>query len=344
MNPATSFSVTKNPDGSYTADGAITGTPCGAMASSGNLFNLRVTNHGGSGTGSVTVTSVTLRDCAGASIPASAGAAASVTIDLAPVTVAAISAQSVEETATLTVSPSATLSGCVAGPASWTVSPSLPSGATLDSGTGEIRWTPACGAVGSYGPYTLTAQVATGETGSATFSITVTHKAGSVAVDVASSFSADETVALAMTAPSATLGECATGPVTWSIDPALPGGATFSSSTGVVSWTPACGEVGSHGPYTLTAHASSGESGTGSFSLVVTHLPGTVAVTPMADTTVAELATLSVTPAVSGCVRIPLRVRETASVMSVSSACARATSSAAIAASVIPALSVTLGV
>ena len=308
VNPATSFSVTKNPDGSYTADGAITGTPCGAMASSGNLFNLRVTNHGGSGTGSVTVTSVTLRDCAGASIPASAGAAASVTIDLAPVTVAAISAQSVEETATLTVTPSATLSGCVAGPASWTVSPSLPLGATLDSGTGEIRWTPACGAAGSYGPYTLTAQVATGETGSASFSITVTHKAGSVAVDVASSFSADETVALAMTAPSATLGECATGPVTWSIDPALPGGATFSSSTGVVSWTPACGEVGSHGPYTLTAHASSGESGTGSFSLVVTHLPGTVAVTPMADTTVAELATLSVTPGAtaSGCAQTPV--------------------------------------
>ena len=54
--------------------------------------------------------------------------------------------------------------------------------------------------------------------------------------------------------------------------------ASLNTSTGVVSWTPSCGQVGTFGPFTLKATAASGEFGTGSFSITVTHKAGTVTV------------------------------------------------------------------
>src|SRR5439155_18741897 len=98
------------------------------------------------------------------------------------VTVAAITdPQTVQEQSTLTVTPSATLGACAAGPTTWSVSPALPAGATFSTSTGEIMWQPACGEAGSYGPFTLTATAATLESGNSnTFKIDVTHKVGTV--------------------------------------------------------------------------------------------------------------------------------------------------------------------
>ena len=290
VNHNTTFFVLDNHDGTYTADGTINGLPCGATASSGNLFNIKVASNGGTGTGTVTVTGVTLRDCTNNDItPATAGPAATVTFDATPVTVAAIaSPQTVAELATLTITPSVTIGSCATGPATWSISPALPGGATFSTSSGVITWTPDCaaaegGTAGTYGPYTLTATAASGETGSTAFSIHVTDTPGTVAVSVGASFSVEELSALAMTpAPGVTLGGCAAGmtPV-WSVSPALPSGASFSTSTGVVTWTPACGQAGTFGPYTLTATVVNGSetySGSGTFSIVVTHKVGTVTV------------------------------------------------------------------
>src|SRR5262249_43904643 len=153
--------VTDHGDGSYTVDGTILGwSNCGPTAPSGTLFDVHVTNAAGSGTGSVTITNVVLRDCSNATIASSTGSAAPVTIDLAPVTVDAIPAQTVAEGALLTVTPSATISSCATGPTTWTAT-GLPSGASIDSGTGIVTWTPDCGAFetngGLYGPFTVTA-------------------------------------------------------------------------------------------------------------------------------------------------------------------------------------------
>src|SRR5207247_6028263 len=98
---------------------------------------------------------------------ATARPAASVTIDTAPVTVAAIGdPQTVQEQSTLTVTPSGSFSSCASGPLTWSVSPALPAGASFSTSTGEIMWTPACGDVGSYGPIRRTSSTERGEGGS----------------------------------------------------------------------------------------------------------------------------------------------------------------------------------
>jgi hypothetical protein len=89
----TQFQVLNNGGGSYTIDAAILGVPCGATAATGTLFTLHVGSLLPSATGTVSVTSVILRDCANAPIAGSPGAAASVTIDnTAPANIAALAA------------------------------------------------------------------------------------------------------------------------------------------------------------------------------------------------------------------------------------------------------------
>lgn len=94
---STSYQVLSNGGGSYTVDCAILGATAGATAASGNLFNLSLKNVGADGTGTVTVTSVILRDPNNASILTDPGAPASVTIDhVAPATIADLAASQVK--------------------------------------------------------------------------------------------------------------------------------------------------------------------------------------------------------------------------------------------------------
>ncbi len=74
--------VLDNGSGSYTVDTAVLGSPCGPVAS-GDLFMIDVTpsGMGAETTGMVTITSVTVRDCANAPLPGVAGGAATVSID-----------------------------------------------------------------------------------------------------------------------------------------------------------------------------------------------------------------------------------------------------------------------
>src|SRR5205807_1850591 len=152
---------------------------------SGGLFTIRVAANGGTGTGTVTVNDVTLRDCNNGDLtPASTGPPAAIHIDAAPVAIAAIATpQTVVETHLLTITPSLTLTSCAAGPLTWSVSPALPGGASLNPATGVITWTPSCGQQGNFGPFTFTATAATGEAGSSNaFTIEVDHKVGTVTV------------------------------------------------------------------------------------------------------------------------------------------------------------------
>jgi len=87
----TSFQVVDNGGGSYTVDGVTLGTPCGSSATSGTLFSLAVGSALTSGTGTVTLTSVTLRDCSNNPLGASIGTTATVSIDRSPPSVAVTS-------------------------------------------------------------------------------------------------------------------------------------------------------------------------------------------------------------------------------------------------------------
>jgi len=80
----TSFQVTDNGGGSYTVDGVTLGVPCGSSATSGTLFTVGVGSALAGGSGTVTVTSVTLRDCSNATLPSAVGTAATVNVDRSP--------------------------------------------------------------------------------------------------------------------------------------------------------------------------------------------------------------------------------------------------------------------
>ncbi|MGH3054927.1 MAG: Ig-like domain-containing protein, partial [Gaiellaceae bacterium] len=77
--------VTDHGDGSYTVDASTLGTPCGSSDLTGELFRVRVASGELVDAGTLTVTSVTLRDCSNATLFSGIGAAAMVAIDnLAP--------------------------------------------------------------------------------------------------------------------------------------------------------------------------------------------------------------------------------------------------------------------
>jgi hypothetical protein len=77
----TSFHITDNGGGNFTVDAVTLGTPCGSSATSGTLFTVNVGSTQLAGTGTLTINSVTLRDCSNATLPSSAGASASVDVD-----------------------------------------------------------------------------------------------------------------------------------------------------------------------------------------------------------------------------------------------------------------------
>ncbi len=84
VNPSTDFHVIDNGGGSYTVDDAILGLPCGATAPTGLLFTVRVTRTVASGTGTLSITEVLLRDCVNGPVPSAAGPPTTVTIDAIP--------------------------------------------------------------------------------------------------------------------------------------------------------------------------------------------------------------------------------------------------------------------
>lgn len=289
----TSFMVRDRGDGTYTADGTMLGASnCGPTDSSGTLFDIRVMNSGGSGTGTVTISSVILRDCSNGTMASDIGSAGSVTIDLNPVTVTPISDQTVAETSLLTVTPSATLSSCATGPASWSAT-GLPAGTNIDPETGVITWTPDCEAAevngGVYGPISVTALATTGETGSTSFNITVTNTLGAVSLAAISDPTVAELATLTVT-PVATLTGCARTPLAWTAT-GLPSGAAIDPVTGVVTWVPGCSAAetnsGLYGPVTVTATAVEGETDSRSFSIQVTNTTvGIAAVSGLSAATV----------------------------------------------------------
>ncbi len=77
----TTFAVIANGGGRYTVDCGILGLPCGAADSTGTLFTLDLGGGVAGGAGTVTVTAVSLRDCANGSLAAHPGPPASITSD-----------------------------------------------------------------------------------------------------------------------------------------------------------------------------------------------------------------------------------------------------------------------
>lgn len=146
--------------------------------------------------------------------------------------------------------PITTLSPTVTGVVTaYTVSPALPAGLNLNSGTGAISGTPTAPAAA--GNYTVTASNSSGQA-TATLSIAVN--------DVPPRISLPQTSLQLTTGVPVSVTPGNTGGVAtaWSIDHALPEGLTFSTSNGLISGVPTAEAASAS--YVVAARNSGGES------------------------------------------------------------------------------------
>ena len=173
----------------------------------------------------------------------------------------------------------------------WSVSPSLPTGLTLDASTGEITGTP------------------TDITPSATYTVTASNSGGSTTVDITIEVNDEipsqvtyntntfvETVGTAMTAETPTTNG---GAVTsWEIHPSLPNGLSIDSSTGEISGTPTA--VAPFTTYTVYAN-NTGGSATATVDITVNDvIPSDVEYDPSSFVETKGTGMTAVTPSALG--------------------------------------------
>jgi hypothetical protein len=147
--------------------------------------------------------------------------------------------------------------------ASYSVSPALPAGLSLNTSTGIIDGTPT--AVTSKSSYTVTASNSAGST-TASLSITV-----NVAAPAGLSYTPGTTVYTVETTIPLNVPTSTGGPVaSYGVSPALPAGVTLDDATGIISGIPTA--VAATSNYTVTASNSAGSS-TATLALTVNAAP-----------------------------------------------------------------------
>jgi hypothetical protein len=175
----------------------------------------------------------------------------------------------------------------------YSVSPALPSGLTLNTSTGAITGTPTTATAQS--TYTVTGANAAGST-TATVQITIN---AAVAPPTNLSYP-QSTISATMNQAITTDTPTVTGTVTtYSVNPALPAGLSLNASSGAITGTPTA--VTAQATYTITA-ANSGGSITATVQIVVSaplppptslSYPQTVIVTSVGQTVPADIPTVT---------------------------------------------------
>ena len=214
-----------------TSTGAISGTPTAVTSSAS--YTITATNTGGTDTASVTIT----------------------VNDITPSITYSTTSLTLEKGTTMTTETPTSTGGTVV---SYSVSPTLPAGLSLDTSTGAISGTPS--AVTSSASYTITA-TNTGGTDTASMTIVVNDVAPSITYST-NSFTLTKGTAMTTASVTSTGGTV----VSYSVSPTLPAGLSLDTSTGAISGTPTA--VTSSASYTITA-TNTGGTDTASVTIVV---------------------------------------------------------------------------
>ena len=148
---------------------------------------------------------------------------------------------------------------------SYSVSPTLPTGLSIDPTTGAVTGTPSVTSVAT--TYTVTVADANNASAAATFSLTV-NTAVTATQAVASK---GLTLNIAAVSFTPVTGGGGTTPLAYSVSPTLPTGLAISSSTGAITGTPSVTSVAT--TYTVTVTDANSATASNTFSLTVNTAP-----------------------------------------------------------------------
>ena len=248
-----------------TSTGVVSGAPTVVAATA--AYIVTATNGGGSTTASLTIT---VNDVAPSSLTYSTNPATYI------------------KGTTITANTPSSSGGAVV---SYSVSPSLPTGLSLNTSTGAINGTPT--AVTAAGSYTVTA---TNSGGAATthLTITVNDAAPSNLTYGTNPAAYTKSLTISSNSPSNSGGAV----LSYAVVPALPAGLSMSTSTGVVTGTPTA--VTASAPYTVTATNITGTANANLVIAVNDAPPTNLTYTAAASVYTKGTAITSNSPAASG--------------------------------------------
>ena len=146
-------------------------------------------------------------------------------------------------------------------PLVYSVSPALPSGLNINSGTGAITGTPTTASAAAN--YTVTVTDANTASATATFSLTVNTGVTATQAVAATVLTASHPA----TSFTPVTGSGGTTPLVYSVSPGLPAGLGINSSTGTISGTPTGPSAAT--TYTVTVTDANSATATASFTLTV---------------------------------------------------------------------------
>jgi len=242
--------------------GAITGTP--TAASSATSYTVTVTDTNG----------------------ATATASFSLTVNAAITATQAIASTTLTQNHTTTPFVPVTGAGGT-GTLNYSVSPTLPAGLSYSTTTGAITGNPT--ATSTATTYTVTVTDANSATATATFSLTVNSAVAATQAVTSTTLTQNH----AATAFTPVTGSGGTSPLSYSVSPTLPGGLSYSTTTGAITGIPTATVTAT--TYTVTVTDANSATATATFSLTVNL--AVTATTAGATTTLTDnVAATSFTP------------------------------------------------